>query len=75
MFNYYAIEIQSNADSGSLLPFGFENKGDCEGKFLALRDAARQSSVLVHTVLFIDKNGNHMERPAVYTHPVEEPET
>lgn len=76
MYNYYAIEIQSNADgAGGLIPFGFENKGDCEGKFLALRDSARQSQVLVHTILFIDNKGNHMERPAVYTHPVEEPET
>lgn len=74
MSNFYAIEIQSNADGTSgFIPFGFENKGDCEGKFLALRDAARQSQVLIHTVMFIDNRGNHMEKPAVYVHPQPEP--
>ena len=74
MYNYYAIEIQSNADgTGGLNAFGFEDKGECEGKFLYLRDVARQSQVLVHTVMFIDNKGNHQERPAVYNHPVPEP--
>lgn len=73
MYNYYAIEIQTNADgTGSLLPYGYESKGDCEGKFLALREFARQSNVLIHTVLFIDNKGKHQEDPAIYTHPVPE---
>lgn len=73
MSNYYAIEIQTNADGTSgFNQFGFEDKGECEGKYLYLRDAARQSSVLVHTVMFINNRGVHMEPPAVYIHPVEE---
>lgn len=72
MYQYYAIEIQTNADgTGGLNSFGFDDKGECEGKFLYLRDVARQSHVLIHTVMFIDNKGKHQEEPAVYRHPVE----
>ena len=72
MFEYWAIELQNNADgTGGCLAFGFANKGDAEGKYLALRESARQSNVAVHTVLFIDSRGNKIERPAVYIHPQE----
>ena len=71
MNNYYAIEIQSNADGTSgFLPYGYEAQGDAEGKYLALREAARQSNVLVHTVMLIDNKGNTLEKKT-YTHPVE----
>ena len=70
MNNYYAIEIQSNADGTSgFLPYGFENKGDSEGQYLALREAARQSSVHVHTVVLMDKEGNVIEKKC-YHHAV-----
>lgn len=72
MNNFYAIEIQSNADGTSgFLPYGFENQGDAEGKYLALRDAARQSSVLIHTVMLIDNRGKVLESKS-YVHPVTE---
>lgn len=73
MYNYYAIDMQSNADgTGGVVPYGFVDKGECEDKFLDLRKIARRSSVLIHTIMFIDNRGNHMEKPAVYIHPVEE---
>lgn len=71
MNNYYAIEIQSNADGTSgFLPYGYEAQGDAEGKYLQLREAARQSAVLIHTVMLIDNKGNTLEKKT-YTHPVE----
>ena len=73
MNNYYVIEIQTNADGTSgIQSFGFEDKGECEGKFLSLRESARQSKVLIHTVIFIDNRGVHQEEPKVYIHPVEQ---
>ena len=73
MNNYYAIEIQTNADGTSgFLPFGFEDRGDAEGKYLALREAARQSTVHIHTVMLIDNRGNTLEKKT-YFHAVPEP--
>ena len=78
MNNYYAIEIQSHADGTSgFLPFGFADKGDAEGKYLAIREFARQSTVSVHTVMLIDNRGNVLEKKSYYHAepvPPEEPE-
>lgn len=74
MSNFYAIEIQTNADGTSgFLPYGYEEKGDAEGKYLVVREDARQSAVNCHTVLLMDKEGNVLERKC-YHHPVPEPE-
>lgn len=75
MTNFYAIEIQTNADGNSgFLAYGFENKGDAEGKYLALREAARQSQVHTHTVMLIDKEGSTLEKKC-YHHAQPVPET
>lgn len=74
MNNYYVIEIQTNANgtSGNFV-FGFADKDAAEDKFIALRGYARQSSVHIHTVLWIDKFGGTIER-VKYIHPIPEPE-
>ena len=74
MYNYYVIEIQSNADgtSGNFV-FGYADYVDAEGKYLATRAACAVSSVMVHTVLWIDNKGVQIEKKS-YTHPVETPE-
>ena len=78
MNNYYVIEIQTNADGTSgILPFGFPDEGATEGKYLALREAARQSSVLIHTVMAITNKGLPVSPkmpPVSYIHPASEPE-
>ena len=73
MYNYYVIEIQTNADgtSGNFV-FGFAGKAESEDKFLALRQAANQSSVMIHTVVWMDNKGNQIDKKA-YIHPVEVP--
>ena len=73
--NYYVIELQTHSDgtSGNFI-FGFATKGEAEDKFLALRTYARQSSVHIHTVLWIDNQGNQMEKKA-YLHAEPIPET
>ena len=71
MNNFYAIEIQSNADGTSgFLQYGFAAQGDAEGKYLQLREVARQSAVMIHTVMLIDNKGNVIEKKS-YVHPVE----
>ena len=74
MNNFYVIEIQTAADgtSGNFV-FGFADKAGAEDKFIALRAYARQSTVHIHTVLWIDKQGNTIERKS-YIHPNPEPE-
>ena len=72
---YYVIEIQTNHDgtSGNFV-FGFADKTAAEDKFLALRQYANQSSVMVHTIMFINNRGGNVQPPAVYVHPAPEPE-
>ena len=74
MNNYYVIEIQTNGDgtSGNFV-FGFADRAGAEDKFIALRAYARQSTVHIHAVLWIDKLGNTIERKS-YIHPIPEPE-
>lgn len=73
MYNFYAIEIQTNADNPSgILPYGYENKGDAEGKYLVLREAARQSQVQTHAVMLITKEGDVLEKKC-YHHALPTP--
>ena len=72
MKNYYVIEIQTNADGtcGNIVT-GYEGRTESETAYLSTRAAAAVSSVLIHTVLWIDKQGNTIEKKS-YTHPVVE---
>lgn len=70
MSNYYVLDIQSNEESSGVIPYGYADKGEAEGAYLALRESARQSDVLVHTVMWIDNKGNIIEKKE-YIHPVE----
>ena len=73
--NFYVIEMQTNSDGTSgFNQFGFADKGEAEDKFHATCISARQSTVMIHTVLFINNRGEHKEKPAVYVHPVEQNE-
>ena len=73
--NYYVIELQTNSDetSGNLV-YAFANRADAEDKYLALRQAANQSSVMIHAVAFIDNRGNTVLPSAAYIHPPVETE-
>ena len=74
MKNFYVIEIQTNADGtcGNIVT-GYEDRTAAETAYLTTRAAAAVSSVLIHTVLWIDKQGNTIEKKS-YTHPAPEPE-
>lgn len=72
MYNYYVIEMQTNADgTGSLLPYGHADKGAAEDQFHSMCISARQGGVMIDTVMFVDNKGNHVKQPESYVHPVE----
>lgn len=69
MNNYVVIEMQFNADGTTgILPFTFADRGAAEDKYIYLRSFARQSAVLVHTVVWMDNRGAVIEKVS-YTHP------
>lgn len=72
--NYYVLEIQTNHDgtSGNFM-FAFASREDSEAKFLALRGSALQSSIMIHTVVWMDNKGNTIDKKA-YIHPAPEPQ-
>ena len=74
MKNFYVIEIQTNADGtcGNIVT-GYEDRTASESAYLTTRAAAAVSSVLIHTVVWIDKHGNTIEKKS-YVHPAYEPE-
>lgn len=75
MNEFYVIEIQSHRDgtSGNLVT-GFPDKNTSEDAFLQARGLANDSSVWCHTVIWIDKEGKHVEPPACYHHNEPVPE-
>lgn len=70
MYKYYVIEIQTNADGtcGNIVT-GYTDKLTAEDAFHTLITFINDSKVLVHTAMFIDNKGNHVEPPRSYTHP------
>lgn len=71
MYNYYVIEIQTKADetSGDIVT-GYKDKLAAEDAFHYAITQINDSNVMIHTVLWIDNKGNHVEPPKSYTHPV-----
>lgn len=69
MLNYYVIEIQTHADgtSGNIVT-GYPDKLTSEDAFLYAKAAANDSSVYCHTVMWVMKEGQHVEPPKCYHH-------
>ena len=72
MKNYYVIEIQTNADGtcGNIVT-GYEERTASETAYLTTRAACAVSAVLIHTVVWMDKQGNVIEKKS-YIHPAPE---
>ena len=71
---YYVIELQTNADgtSGNIVT-AYADHDTAEAAFLTKKIAALQSSVLVHTIVWLDNKGKLIDSKA-YIHPVVETE-
>ena len=75
MYNYYVIEIQTNATGApGMLVTGFPDKLTSEDAFLQARAGANDSTVACHTVMWVTKEGKHVEQPACYHHAEPAPE-
>ena len=72
MNNYYVIEIQTNADgtSGNIVT-GYADKLTAEDAFHLAITSANDSTVMIHTIMWIDNRGRNMEDPKCYVHPVQ----
>lgn len=74
MMNYVVFEEQFNADGTvGISNWSFADRGAAEDKYIYLRGFARQSAVLVHTIVWADNRGKVIEAVS-YTHPQPEPE-
>ena len=71
---FYVIELQTNADGtcGNIVVAEPDKKA-AELLYLTKRGAAAASSVLTHTVVWMDSVGNTIEKKS-YIHPAPEPE-
>lgn len=71
MNNFYVIELQTHSDgtSGNLVT-GYPDKLTSEDAWMAARAAANDSTVACHTVMWINKEGEHMDKesPKCYHH-------
>lgn len=69
MNNYYVIEIQTHADgtSGNIVT-GYPDKLTAEDAFHSAIISANDSTVNVHTVMFITKEGQFVEPTKCYRH-------
>ena len=73
MKNYYVIELQTNADSSANIVTAFEDRNTAEDAFCQAVAAANDSQVLIHTIMWIDARGRHVEPPKSYVHPAQTP--
>ena len=75
MNNYYVIEIQTHSDgtSGNIVT-GYPDKNTSEDAFMSARASANDSTVFCHTVMWITKEGQHVEPPKCYHHAEPIPE-
>ena len=75
MNNYYVIEIQTHADGTSgIINTGFPDKLTSEDAFHTAITFANDSTVHCHTVMWITKEGQHVEPPKCYHHAEEIPD-
>ena len=75
MNKYYVIEIQTNEETSANRVTAFEDRNTAEDEFCHAVEAANDSQVLVHTVMWIDARGKYVEPPKSYTHPAQTPAT
>ena len=69
MNKYYVIEIQTNEETSANIVTAFEDRNTAEDAFCQAVAAANDSQVLIHTIMWVDNRGNHVEPPKSYVHP------
>lgn len=67
---YFVLEIQINGETGSILPFSFDNQPDAEAKYHAILAVAATSTVPKHSAVLMAENGITLKQES-YFHEVE----
>lgn len=67
---YFVLEIQINGETGSILPFTFDNKADAEAKYHTILSVAAKSAVPKHSAVLMAENGITIKQES-YFHEVE----
>lgn len=67
---YFVLEIQINGETGSILPFAFDNLPDAEAKYHSILSVAAKSDVPKHSAVLMAENGVTLKRES-YFHEVE----
>ena len=66
---YFVLEIQIN-ETGSILPYAFDNQADAEAKYHAILSVAAKSEVPKHSAVLMAENGVTLKKES-YFHEVE----
>ena len=67
---YFVLEIQIN-ETGSILPYAFENLADAEAKYHSILAVAAKSNVAKHSAVLMAENGITIKQES-YFHIEEE---
>ena len=67
---YFVLEIQIN-ETGSILPYAFDNLADAEAKYHSILAVAAKSEVPKHSAVLMAENGITLKQES-YFHEVEE---
>lgn len=64
---FYVIEIQTNDQTGAVIPFSYTDRNDAEAKYHTLLAAAATSSVRKHGAMIFNEDG-FIIKTEVYNH-------
>lgn len=67
---YFVLEIQINNETGSIIPFSFDNLADAEAKYHSILAVAAKSAVPKHSAVLMAENGITLKQES-YFHEVE----
>lgn len=69
---YFVIEIQSQMETGAIIPFSFTNRNEAEAKYHALLAVCATSNVPKHGAMIFNDDG-FIIKSEVYNHVEPEP--
>ena len=67
---FYVIEIQTQAETGAVIPFTFTNRNEAEAKYHSLLAVCATSNVPKHGAMLFNDDG-FILKSEVYNHIVE----
>lgn len=70
---FYVLEIQTNENTGAVIPFTFSNRNEAEAKYHSLLAVAAVSQVEKHGAMLFTDDG-FVLKTEVYNHTQPEPE-